>query len=70
VAMANAGPNTNGSQFFIMVADYPLDHNYTIFGKVTKGQEVADKIAKVAKDASDKPLTSVVMKKVTVKANQ
>jgi cyclophilin family peptidyl-prolyl cis-trans isomerase len=70
VAMANAGPNTNGSQFFIMVADYALKHDYTIFGKVTKGQEVADKIAKVAKDTNDKPLTPVVMKKVTVKANQ
>jgi len=64
--MANAGPNTNGSQFFIMVADYPLQHNYTIFGKVTKGQDVADKIAKVAKDSNDKPLSLVIMKSVTV----
>jgi cyclophilin family peptidyl-prolyl cis-trans isomerase len=70
VAMANAGANTNGSQFFIMVADYPLDHNYTIFGKVTKGQEVADKIAKVAKDSNDKPLSPVIMKKVTVTENK
>jgi cyclophilin family peptidyl-prolyl cis-trans isomerase len=70
VAMANAGANTNGSQFFIMVADYPLQHNYTIFGKVTKGQEVADKIAKVAKDANDKPLSPVIMKSVTVKDNK
>ena len=68
VAMANSGANTNGSQFFIMVADYPLAHNYTIFGKVTKGQDVADKIAKVAKDSNDKPLSPVIMKKVTVKA--
>ncbi len=45
VAMANAGPNTNGSQFFIMHADYPLPKNYTIFGKVTKGIEVVDAIA-------------------------
>lgn len=66
VAMANAGANTNGSQFFIMVADYPLEHNYTIFGKVTKGQDVADKIAKVAKDSNDKPLSLVIMKSVTV----
>jgi cyclophilin family peptidyl-prolyl cis-trans isomerase len=69
VAMANAGANTNGSQFFIMVADYPLQHDYTIFGKVTKGQDVADKIAKVAKDANDKPLSPVTMKSVTVKTN-
>ena len=66
VAMANAGPNTNGSQFFIMVADYPLPNSYTIFGKVIAGQEVADAIAKVAKNGSDKPLENVVMEKVTV----
>ncbi|MFH0749456.1 MAG: peptidylprolyl isomerase [Candidatus Gottesmanbacteria bacterium] len=45
VAMANAGPNTNGSQFFIMHADYPLPKNYVIFGKVTSGIEVVDTIA-------------------------
>ncbi|MEK7131167.1 MAG: peptidylprolyl isomerase [Patescibacteria group bacterium] len=45
LAMANAGPNTNGSQFFIMHADYPLPPNYVIFGKVTKGLDVVDKIA-------------------------
>ncbi len=45
VAMANAGPNTNGSQFFIMHTDYPLPKNYTIFGHVTKGIEVVDAIA-------------------------
>ena len=44
VAMANRGPNTNGSQFFIMLADNPLPHNYTIFGKVTQGIEVVKKI--------------------------
>lgn len=66
VAMANAGPNTNGSQFFIMVADYPLPNNYSIFGKVVSGQEVADKIAKVAKDSGDKPLSPVTMESVTV----
>lgn len=66
VAMANSGPNTNGSQFFIMVSDYPLPHNYTIFGKVISGQEVADAIAKVKTDANDKPLSPVVIEKVTV----
>lgn len=45
VAMANAGPNTNGSQFFIMHNDYPLPKNYVIFGNVTEGMEVVDKIA-------------------------
>lgn len=45
IAMANAGPNTNGSQFFIMHKDYPLPKNYVIFGRVTKGIEVVDKIA-------------------------
>jgi len=66
VAMANAGSDTNGSQFFIMVADYPLANNYTIFGKVISGQDVADAIAKVEKDSSDKPLSPVIMEKVTV----
>ena len=45
IAMANAGPNTNGSQFFIIHADYPLPKNYVIFGQVTKGLEVVDEIA-------------------------
>lgn len=45
IAMANAGPNTNGSQFFIMHADYPLPKNYVIFGKVTDGLAVVDSIA-------------------------
>lgn len=67
VAMANAGPDTNGSQFFIMVADYSLPNNYTIFGKVIKGQEIANAIAQVPKDANDKPLEDVIMEKVTVK---
>lgn len=66
VAMANAGPDTNGSQFFIMVSDYALPHSYTIFGKVISGQEVADAIAKVEKDSNDKPISPVIMEKVTV----
>jgi len=66
VAMANAGPNTNGSQFFIMHADYPLPNSYTIFGKVVSGQDVVDTIANVKTGANDRPVTPVTMKKVTV----
>jgi cyclophilin family peptidyl-prolyl cis-trans isomerase len=66
VAMANAGPNTNGSQFFIMHADYPLPPSYSKFGRVIEGQEVVDAIATVEKDRSDKPRTDVVMEKVTI----
>lgn len=66
VAMANAGPNTNGSQFFIMLADYPLPNNYTIFGKVVKGQEVVDAIGAAKTDANDRPLDPVKMESVTV----
>ena len=66
VAMANAGPNTNGSQFFIMHSDYPLPPNYTIFGRVTAGQEVVDTIATTSTDRNDRPLTEVKMEKVTI----
>jgi cyclophilin family peptidyl-prolyl cis-trans isomerase len=67
VAMANAGPNTNGSQFFIMHADNPLPPNYTIFGKVTSGQNVVDSIATTDTDHNDKPKSPVTMSKVTIK---
>ena len=66
VAMANAGPNTNGSQFFIMLQDYPLPNNYTIFGKMIAGQEVVDAIGQTAIDANDKPLKPVIMESVVV----
>jgi cyclophilin family peptidyl-prolyl cis-trans isomerase len=66
VAMANAGPNTNGSQFFIMHSDYGLPPSYSIFGRVTEGQEVVDAIATTAKDRNDKPLSEVKMEKVTI----
>jgi cyclophilin family peptidyl-prolyl cis-trans isomerase len=66
VAMANAGPNTNGSQFFIMHIDYPLPPSYTKFGKLTEGQDVVDKIAEVEINHKDKPLEPVVMEKVYV----
>ena len=66
VAMANAGPNTNGSQFFIMTADYPLPNAYTIFGKVVSGQEVVDTIANVKTGPNDKPVSPVTMKTVSV----
>jgi cyclophilin family peptidyl-prolyl cis-trans isomerase len=66
VAMANAGPNTNGSQFFIMHVDYPLPPSYTIFGRVTEGQNVVDAIAGTATDANDRPKSQVTMEKVTI----
>jgi cyclophilin family peptidyl-prolyl cis-trans isomerase len=66
VAMANAGPNTNGSQFFIMHNDYALPPSYTKFGRVVEGQEVVDKIATSPTDRGDRPQTDVVMEKVTI----
>ena len=66
LAMANAGPNTNGSQFFIMVANVPLPHAYTIFGKVLEGQDVADKISTVERGAGDRPVEAVVIRKITI----
>ncbi|MEK9177508.1 MAG: peptidylprolyl isomerase [Patescibacteria group bacterium] len=70
VAMANSGPNTNGSQFFIMQKDNSLPHNYTVFGRVISGIDVVDIIAAVKTSTSDKPIEDVVMKKVTVEASR
>ena len=66
VAMANAGPNTNGSQFFIMHVDYPLPPSYTKFGRVIEGQDVVDAIATTPTGHGDKPLNPVTMEKVTI----
>jgi len=68
ISMANAGPNTGGSQFFINLVDNNfLDGRHPAFGKVISGMDVADKIAKVPKDASDKPKTPVVIQKAWMK---
>jgi cyclophilin family peptidyl-prolyl cis-trans isomerase len=66
VAMANAGPNTNGSQFFIMHADYPLPNQYTIFGEVTDGMAVVDAIATAPTGAQDRPHDPVTINSVTI----
>jgi len=66
VAMANAGPNTNGSQFFIMHADYALPPAYSIFGRTIAGQDVVDAIATTEKDRSDRPVSPVTIEKVTI----
>lgn len=69
VAMANAGPNTNGSQFFIMHKDTALPHAYVIFGKVTKGIEVVDKIADSPVDPKGEgstPLTPIKVNSVVI----
>ena len=70
LAMANAGPNTNGSQFFIMHVDYPLPYQYTIFGKVTEGLDVIDAIAAVQTAEGDKPVEDIFILSVTVSSNE
>ena len=67
LAMANAGPNTNGSQFFITVAPTDwLTGKHTIFGEVVEGQDIANKISRVAKNAQDKPHKPVVIESVVI----
>jgi peptidyl-prolyl cis-trans isomerase B (cyclophilin B) len=68
LAMANAGPNTNGSQFFIVTTDAApwLDGKHTVFGRVASGQDVVDRISEVDRDARDKPRTPVTIESVSL----
>ena len=67
LAMANSGPNTNGSQFFITVVPTMwLTGNHTIFGEVVEGQDIVNKITQVARNRQDRPVNDVVLEKVTI----
>ena len=66
LAMANAGPNTNGSQFFIVTAEACpwLDGKHTVFGRVTEGMDVVDRISHADRDGRDKPLAPITIDRV------
>ena len=66
LAMANAGPNTNGSQFFIVTAEATpwLDGKHTVFGRVTSGMDLVDRISQADRDANDKPRESIAIERV------
>ena len=66
LAMANAGPNTNGSQFFVMHQDYGLPPQYSVFGKTIDGLHVVDDIATTETNAADKPLEDVVIETIEI----
>ena len=71
LAMANAGPNTNGSQFFFVTAEACpwLDGKHTVFGRVTSGQDVVDRISMVERDGRDRPIEPVLIESLTISSH-